>query len=156
MLKIKLTANLLFVLSVAFVLNACKPMIAAYDQYAYTQTTSIKIDVLNLIDKSNESYFKHQQETEEVVSSINKMKEYERHRTNDQTTSQMWEVIIDSTGEKGLVGRFLTKWKNDTTIKKIIIEDAKPLIGYGFDLIAELESKKLKKNDQSIQTFLHK
>lgn len=131
-------------------------MIAAYDQYAYTQTTSIKIDVLNLIDKSNESYFKHQQETEEVVSSINKMKEYERHRTNDQTTSQMWEVIIDSTGEKGLVGRFLTKWKNDTTIKKIIIEDAKPLIGYGFDLIAELESKKLKKNDQSIQTFLHK
>ncbi len=59
----------------------CKTM-AMFDQYAYTQTTSLKVDVLNLIDKSNEPYSSHVKECEIVISDLMKMREYEKHRPN--------------------------------------------------------------------------
>jgi hypothetical protein len=33
-----------------------RPLIATYDQYAYTQTTSLKVDALHVMDKVTESY----------------------------------------------------------------------------------------------------
>jgi uncharacterized protein affecting Mg2+/Co2+ transport len=41
-------------------LIGCAPTIAAYDQYSYTQATSIKVDALNVVAKATGDYSSHQ------------------------------------------------------------------------------------------------
>jgi hypothetical protein len=141
---------------ISILLWGCGNTIALFDQYAYTQTTSIKIDVMNLMDKSNESYTTHLNDVNTVVSEVMKMKEYEKHRGNDLITYKMWNVLLDSTGQKGMIGKYLVKWKADDKEHAAFITDAKGLVSQGFDYIAELESKKLKSSDSNVQSFLTK
>lgn len=133
-----------------FVLLAgCSPTIALFDQYAYTQTTSIKVDALNLMDSATEEYSSHRQEVAKVNVEIQKIIEYEKHRPNDSITTRMWLLLNDSTGH--LYGGFIKRWKTKGHLSPTAIADVKPLIGDDFDRIAELESKKIKPSQVTTQ-----
>ena len=147
---------ILIALIAATALVSCNHYMSTYDQFAYAQTTSLKVDVLNLIDQSNESYASHQKEVDEVVSKMLKALEYEKHRPKNSITSRMWEKMIDSTQQKGIVGSYLASWKRAGTKGRAVIEEYKPLVSEGFDLIAELESQKIKASDAGISKFLNK
>jgi hypothetical protein len=145
------------VIAAAFFLTGCnKGLIATYDQYAYTQTTALKVDVLNLIDKSTESYSKHVTEVEAVTSDLKKILEYEKHRPLDGITLRMWQKMIDETGEGGIVGRYLKDWKEHDKKLPDMANEYKGQVAEGFDMIAELETKKIKSSDSKVQTFLNK
>lgn len=137
-----------------FLLAGCHRLIAPFDQYAYTQTTSLKVDVLNLMDKSTEPYAKHEKEAEEVVSKLMKIIEYEKHRPNDGITVKMWNKMIDETKQKGIIGSYLQSWKKNGTKSEVMVTEYKPQISEGFDKIAELEAKKIKASDPGVQNFL--
>jgi hypothetical protein len=133
---------LLIVLCSAF-LVCCKPFIAAYDQYAYTQATSIKVDALNLMDLATEEYASHQKEVKAVQTNIQKIYEYEKNRPKNEITALMWQKMMDTSGH--LFGGFINRWKNENHLNEAFIEEAKnKIIGPAFDQIAELESKKIK------------
>ena len=135
---------------------SCNHYMSTYDQFAYAQTTALKVDVLNLLDQSNESYASHQKEADEVISKMLKAVEYEKHRPKNTITLRMWEKLIDSTQQKGIVGSYLASWKRSGTKGRVMIEEYKPLVSEGFDLIAELESQKIKPSDAGISKFLNK
>jgi hypothetical protein len=137
-------------------LFGCAHYISTFDQLAYVQATSIKVDVLNLIDDSNESFTSHQQEVDEVVSKMMKAIEYEKHRPKNDISVRMWSKLIDSTKQKGIVGSYLASWKRTGTKSQVLIDEFKPLASEGFDLIAELESQKIKPSDAGISKFLNK
>lgn len=138
------------------VLISCNHHISTYDQLAYTQTTSVKVDVLDLLDQSIEPYASHQKEADEVVSKMMKAIEYEKHRPKNDITIKMWQKLIDSTKQKGIIGSFLASWKRTGTKSQVFIDEFKPLASQGFDLIAELEAHKIKPSDAGIINFLNK
>lgn len=115
--------------------------ISTFDQYAYTQTTSIKVDAMNVMDNATDSYANHTKEIADVKTEIQKMIEYEKHRPQNSITAKMWDVMMT---DKGLFGDFLVMWKDQDKVSKAFVTEAKIKIGENFDRIAELESKKIK------------
>ena len=72
-----LKKNSFFVLSILILIASCAST-SHYDQYVYTQTTSIKVDALNVMDLATEDYSLHQQEVKQAITNIDKT--YERER----------------------------------------------------------------------------
>ena len=145
-------------------LSSCAT-ISGFDQYSYTQTTSVKIDVLKLMDKSNEPYTNHLKNIEEVNTKLLKNIEYEKHRPKNMITISMynilWKLINDTTTIHGagvdFKHGFFPEWQKQDSIKsKSFITEAENQVAEGFDLIAELESKKIKQSDEGISRFLSK
>lgn len=125
----------------ALALVACNT-ISYFDQYAYVQSTSIKVDVQNLIDMASEDYKSHEKEVKEVDTKIQKIYEYEKNRPKNEFTTKQWEILKDTT--KDLYGGFIVMWRKNSKVGKTFIENKKIQIGKAFDQISQLESKKIK------------
>ena len=110
--KTNLIATLL-----AIVFCGCGHYISTYDQSTYTQATSLKVDVLNLMDESTEPYAAHAKEVDAVVLNLRKAIEYEKHRPKNDITIKMWSMMLDSTAQKGIVGSYVASWKQSETKK---------------------------------------
>lgn len=146
----------LIALLLAVVLCSCNHYISTYDQLAYTQATSLKVDVLNLMDESTEPYSSHAKEVDAVVLNLRKAIEYEKHRPKNAITVKMWSKMLDSTAQKGIVGSYLASWKQAGIKSQTLIDEYKPLAAEGFDLIADLESHKIKESNASVTSFVNK
>jgi hypothetical protein len=118
-------------LLIATILSSCAT-ISLFDQYAYTQTTSLKVDALSLMDKATESYASHESEVEAVRLKMEKAYEYEN-----------------------LYGGFIKRWKTESTLNAEFVKQAKGQISEAFDIIAELESQKIKPADDKVGNFFN-
>ncbi|MGB3947830.1 MAG: hypothetical protein WBM13_07590 [Bacteroidia bacterium] len=125
--------------------NLLSPGISQFDHYSYVQTTSAKVDVLNLMNLANEDYQLHQKEINEVNTTVQKIVEYEKHRPKNDITIQQWDILTDTA--RNLYGGFIVKWKRENRLKEAYLTEKKKQIGAAFDQIAELESKKIKPKD---------
>lgn len=130
---------------------SCKT-ISNFDQYAYIQATSLKVDALNLMEKATTSYNAHIQEISPLKANIEKAYEYEKHRPKNEITTKMWQVIKDTS--RNLLGGFLTRWQTRDSLSAAFVNEAKVQVGEAFDLLIELESKKIKPSDSRITNFL--
>jgi hypothetical protein len=126
---------------VAVLLCACAT-ISKYDQYAYSQATSIKVDALNVMDLATNSYKEHEPEVRNVMTSIDKMYEYEKNRPKNDISTKMWGVIKDTSGH--LYGGFIKRWQKEDKLNLAFIQESKKIIGESFDQISQLESGKIK------------
>lgn len=122
-------------------LAACST-ISKFDQYSYTQSTSLKVDALNLMDRATEPYDQHQAEVLKIKSDLDKIYEYEKNRPKNQVTEKMWVVIRDSTGH--LFGGFVKRWQKEGKLDAVFIQEARTLVSQSFDQISQLESGKIK------------
>jgi hypothetical protein len=149
--------NKLLILSVfsscLLLISSCKPLIALYDQYAYTEATSIKVDALNVMDKATEPYSKFNNSVDELNSKLDKAYEYEKHRPANELTTKMWEIIKNPS--KNLLGGFLKRWEQKGNLNSEFIKEEKVQVSDAFDMVIELESKKIKSSDKQVQTFLN-
>jgi hypothetical protein len=137
----------LLCLAVTVVLCGCKvlgPTIASYDQYAYTQTTSLKVDALNLMDSSIYNYQSETRSIATVKLNIQKLYEYDRNRAKDTITLKQWKILMDTNGH--LLGGFLVYRRKNKVVPKMFIDDVKVKVGASFDQIAKLEGLKNKTN----------
>jgi hypothetical protein len=126
-------------------LVGCSPLMSPFDQVAYQQVTSIKVDALALMDEATEDYALHSKEAKELQNRIDKAIEYDKHRAHNELTNQMWAIMNDP--QKNLFGGFLVKWKTELKCGAVYILEKKKQVAKSFDQIAELESKKIKKTD---------
>ncbi|WPU92009.1 hypothetical protein SNE25_22070 [Mucilaginibacter sabulilitoris] len=129
-------------------LLGCNSLTATFDQTAYTQVTSLKVDALDVMDKATENYTTHEAEVKTLQLKIDKAIEYDTHRPNNQVTNKLWTILNNPQGN--LLGGFLARWKKDGTCGATFIQEEKQLVGKAFDQIAELESKKIKPSDVTI------
>lgn len=116
--------------------------IANFDQYAYTQTTSLKVDALNVMGQATEPYQAHQADVAKVQMALDKLFEYEKNRPQNAVSEKMWAVVRDSSGY--LFGGFIKKWEKENTLPPTFIKEAQQLVGQSFDQISQLESGKIK------------
>lgn len=144
LISIKRLAQKLLVASIFIGLFGCAS-ISQFDQYAYVQTTSLKVDALQVMDMAVEDFNDHQDEVLKLKADLQKIYEYEKNRPNNEITLKMWEKLLDEDGH--LIGGFLIKWEEQGTQSEIFIREAKKIIGPAFDQIAQLESKKIKPSE---------
>ena len=133
--------------------------ISPFDQYAYAQVTAVKVDVLNLMDQSVEPFQNHEKEIDELNNKLLKIVEYEKHRPKNGVTVKMWSKLfgVDSTGvpdNATIIPSYWAKWKKDGKERPIFLNEAKSVVSEGFDLIAQLESQKIKPTSSQISSFL--
>lgn len=122
---------------------SCAPTISLYDQHAYQETTSVKVDALDLMSQATDEYQAHAKEVQQLESQIQKIYEYEKNRPKNEITVRMWEKLKDKNEQ--LLGGFLQKWKMEERIAAAVVEGAKKNVGLAFDQIAQLEIQKIKK-----------
>ena len=123
------------------VLAGCST-ISKFDQYAYSQTTAIKVDVLNVMSHATDSFVVHANEVLNIQTEIEKMYEYEKNRPKNTISEKMWMVLRDSTGH--LFGGFVARWKKEGKLDEVFVRESQSLIGSSFDQVSQLESGKIK------------
>lgn len=131
----------LFLAHVTFFVFGCTT-ISRFDQYAYSQATSLKVDALNVMNAAAEPYENHQAEVTKVQIAIAKIYEYERSRPKNSISEKMWTILRDSSGH--LFGGFIKRWQREGKLDAVFIKEAQNLVGQSFDQIAGLESGKIK------------
>jgi hypothetical protein len=126
-------------------LLGCASTISTYDQYAYVQTTNLKVESLALLDKAVDSVSKYIPAIEDIEMKLNKAYEYEKGRQKNEISTQLWEIL--KSPDKHLLGGVLKRWRDEKQLGAGFITNEKKIIGEAFDIIAELESKKIKQAD---------
>lgn len=119
--------------------------ISSFDQYAYTQTTSVKVDALNTMDLATTDFASNEKAVKELQTKLQKVYEYEKNRPKNEITLKMWNVLLDTNGH--LIGGFLNRWENEKKLNPVFVREAKKIVGDAFDQIAGLESHKIKPSD---------
>lgn len=127
-----------------FSLYACS-YISPYSHFAYQQATSLKVEALTLMDKATEPYEKSKEGIEELETKIEKAYEYAKGRPKNELSTKQWETLKDP--NRNLLGGFIRRWKEKSSLSNVFIEEAKGLVADAFDTISGLESGKIKKND---------
>ena len=144
-------AYLTAILFSTFLLFSQCRTISGFDQYAYAQGTALKVDALNIMNKATKPYASQLAGIEEVSTRIEKAYEYEKHRPKNLFTVKMWEIV--KSPDHNLFGGFIKRWKEQDTLSAAFINQVKIQVAQGFDMILELESKKIKYNAASVTTF---
>jgi hypothetical protein len=122
--------------------SGCRPLISLYDQYAYTQAISLKVDMQNLIDRSGTvDYADARPDIEKLNLQIRKAYEYAKGRSLNSISTKQYEVILSETG---FYSQVLKDWKAQTRVSETAAEEKKLKIGQLMDKIIQLENGKNK------------
>jgi hypothetical protein len=130
-----------WILFLAIGLLSCNPRIAYYNDTAYTNAISLKVETASLMNKANTPYQKNQDEIDAVKMKMLKATEYARWIPNNNETIEQWNILNDTAG--GLFGNFITFWKREDTLGHVYIQEAIKQNEKAFDKIILLESKKI-------------
>lgn len=125
-----------------------------YDQYSYQQTTSIKVEVSKMIDKSVEQYSKNVIDVEKLLLNMEKMMEYEKNKPNNEITFSMWQFLLNK--EKNAVAGFFKRWQEKGSFSPVFIEESKKQIMEGFDLLIKYEIKKDQQSKDNLLTLINR
>lgn len=136
------TVRKLVLLLLVFFFAGCVS-ISTFDQYAYVQTTSLKVDALNLMGQATDSFTLHAKNVTELNTCLQKVYEYERNRPKNDITLQQWNLLLSRDGH--LLGGFLKRWEDKSVLGATFVQEEKNIISDAFDQIAGLESGKIKK-----------
>ncbi|KFF72305.1 hypothetical protein IW01_04350 [Pectobacterium brasiliense] len=120
--------------------------ISPFNQRAYEQAVTIKVDALALIDKAlTEAYEENRHEVVLLKIQVEKAYEYARGLPKNEIVTKQWEIIKNP--NRNSLGGFLAYWERNNTLSKTFVTDMKEVISNGFDQVIELESGKVKQSN---------
>lgn len=122
-------------------LSSCAS-ISFFNETAYEQATSLKVEALLLMDKATEPFDNHLKEVESLAAGVDKAYEFAKGRPKNEISAKQWEILKDP--GRNLLGGFLKRWKEESTLSRAFVSEAKLLVGDAFDTIIGLESGKIK------------
>jgi len=141
---------------ISFLISSCISMQALFDQHAYESAIAIKIKAIQLVEKSKggTSISTVNDEVESLSTELQILYEYETRRKNNDESVKMIELIKDP--NKNLLSGFVKRWESGTSMNEDFIDQVKIQIEEGFNILIELESKKLKPSDDRVTSFISK
>ncbi len=129
-------------LVVLFIVCSCAS-ISHFDQYAYTQTTSLKVDALNIIVLAETTpYDSCVEKIQNLGTNLQKAYEYEKNRPKNEISIKLWEKLLNKDGH--LLGGYFERWKKEGKVNSVVVSESIESIGEAFDQISGLESNKIK------------
>lgn len=139
---VRLTVALLFA---AGALAACGPTISKFNETAYEQATSLKVESLALMEAATEPYADHAEDVRALQVELKKAHEYAKNRPHNAISTEQWDTLIDPEGD--LLGGFLQRWKRDSTLNETYVTEKVKQVRAAFNTIIKLESGKIKPED---------
>ncbi|POR22868.1 hypothetical protein BWK58_10510 [Flavobacterium columnare] len=132
---------LIYFLSISLFVACNTLKTAPFDIYSYQETLKIKEETLKLIETSTtSSYTEHEQEISELTKKIEYLKNYEKNRSYNSTTIDMWNEF--SGNEKNLITDYFSFWKKKNTVSPIFANESKRQISTIFEIILTYEVQK--------------
>ncbi|NBL65733.1 hypothetical protein GV828_11030 [Flavobacterium sp. NST-5] len=125
---------------------------AVFDQYSYQRTTELKVETSRLMDKAITPFAQNKPEINALLLNIEKLKEYEKNKPNNEITFAMWNILSDS--EKNLLGGFFKKWKENNNLSPAFVSEAKKQITEAIDLLIQYEIKKDQTSKDNLMNLL--
>ena len=116
--------------------------IASYDQAAYEHATSTKAEAVFLMDKATTPYSQNSDKIDTVVLDLNKAYEYDKGRSENQQTVDLWKTLLNPEGHS--FAGFLQLWKRKGQLHPDYIEEKKTDVEDAFNQIILLEQGKPK------------
>ena len=133
--------NFYWVFLLALLVN-CKPTIALYDQYAYTQATSLKVDLQNLaLESESTSYDAAKADIDKVNTELQKAYEYNKGRDLNSLSTKQYEILLS---DNEFYKKFLSNWKSSGKENETFAESVSEKIGQLLDQVIKLENGKNK------------
>lgn len=105
----------------------------------------LKSDTLALMSKATESYETHRGEIGNLDSRLNSALTVEQSRPKNESTVQMWEMLIsvkEGLPGSGIYPRFKKQWEDKDTLQPTYIQNKKDNVGAAFDKIIALEQSR--------------
>jgi len=130
----------LYALFMLLALAGCSTLIGPHSPTAYENATSLKAEVLVTLGKANTPYSDNEAEIEAIKLKAEQAYEYVKGVPKNQLSTKQWEILKDPDGD--LLGNFLKRWKERSTLSDTIIEEYKKLASDAFDEIICLEANK--------------
>ncbi len=119
---------------------ACGPTIAGYSLEAYKNATTLKADVIALVDDSTEPYASHAADIRALTVRLNEAAEFSRGEANNQLSTTQWDILIGPDGK--LYAAFLKSWQSHGQLNQIESANWKAKLETGFNEIICLEANK--------------
>ena len=104
-------------------LSVCGPTISQFNATAYEQATSLKVESLALMEEAAQPYDEHASEVRALQRRLEKAHEFAKGRLNNKISAQQWKILIDPNGN--LLGGFLQRWKNDSSLNETFVTEKK-------------------------------
>jgi hypothetical protein len=120
----------------------CKTSIAFYDQHAYTQATSLKVDLQNLAQESSTVVFADAKSgIEKINLQLQKAYEYSKGRAKNTISTAQYEILLSETG---FYKSFLKLWQSQGKLSQAGAIEFSTKIGQLMDQVIQLEAGKNK------------
>ncbi|MBI2950563.1 hypothetical protein HYY27_00640 [bacterium] len=132
-------------LAITILLVSACATISSFSPAAYEQATSLKVEALTLMDRASELFVDHRVEAEALTLRVEKAYEFAKGRPKNEISTRQWAILKDP--DRNLLGGFLKRWKAQSTLSGVFIQEAKGLVADAFDKIIGLESGKVKPQD---------
>lgn len=127
-------------LLVLILITGCKSTIALYDQYAYTQATSLKVDLQNLaLESATLSYDSAKADIAKTNVELQKAYEYHKGRDNNSLSTKQYEILLSDTH---FYKSFLKDWQAKGKESAVMAENISEQIGELMDQVIKLENGK--------------
>lgn len=139
----------LWLVLAVLVLAGCNGTIGPFTQRAYEQATSLKAEALTLMDKATQPYAEHHADVDALRLDLDKAYEYARGLPKNKVSTDQWQILRDP--KRNSIGGFLKRWETKGQLSSGFIDEVKPIVSQGFDMIIELESGKRKQDGASGQ-----
>ena len=150
----KTIKSLYLILISSFAIFSCQSVkTALYDQYSYQQTTSIKVEASNVMDKATTPYSNNKEIVEKLLLDIDKLVEYEKNKPNNEITFAMWKILTDK--EKNLLTGFFKRWEEKGSFSPVFLQEAKKQVTGALDLLIQYEVKKDKESKDSLLNLIN-
>ena len=147
------TLKITFILLTMVALTSCQSLkTAIFDQYSYQKTTELKVETLSVMGNATTMYKNQEEIVKKLLLDIEKLKEYEKNKPNNEITFAMWTIFTDK--EKNLVGGFFKLWEEKQTLSPVFIEESKKQITEAFDLLIQYEIKKDKVSKDNLLAII--
>ncbi len=119
---------------------------ALYDTNTFVRTSTLKAQMLVVMDHATEDYATYSGKTDDILIEAESIYAMQKARAKNTITIAQWQKLmrIDSSTHQSLLPWFFTHWKQKGTLSQSFINDTKPQIEAVFDEILKLEAGKLK------------
>jgi hypothetical protein len=94
------------------------------------------------MDNAVDSIGSHIKEVSDLEMKIEKAHQYVMWLPRNELTVKQWEVLMKPDG--GLLGEFLSRWKEEKVLNKGYVKASKILVEQAFNEIIKLETGKVK------------
>ena len=126
---------------------------ALYDQYSYQQTTALKVEASNVMDKATNPYSDNKEVVQKLLLDIDKLVEYEKNKPNNEITFAMWKILTDK--EKNLLAGFFKRWEEKGSFSPVFLQEAKKQVTDALDLLIQYEVKKDKQSKDNLVDLIN-